>query len=285
MPVAASALVTYALCPTCTGGGTAATPVNLNDLLDVTLTAPLGPGMALVWNPLTNQWINRRIIMDDLGDADTTTTPPVAGQTLIWNGVDNWIPGPAGGCAAQEIGGVGGVLLAGDGIGIPNPVATGWTLQANGLLAIAATAPATAPAIFEVRLEPAGTVLSTGTIAVGANAATFTANALTALADGQWLEVAVISSDGVAAELTVIAELCGPGGSSAAATLPALSYVHTQAVASTTWTIVHNLTFVPNVQIEDLTGADVVPDNVAYTSATTMTISFVAPQAGTARLS
>lgn len=78
------------------------------------------------------------------------------------------------------------------------------------------------------------------------------------------------------------------GGSTTATTgfvLPALHYVHSQPVASTTWVIPHNLTFVPTAFVEDLAGQDVVPDGIEYTSATTMTIRFLTPQAGVARLS
>lgn len=330
MPVAASALVTYALCPTCTGGGTAATPVNLNDLLDVTLTAPLGPGMALVWNPLTNQWINRRIVMDDLGDADTTTDPPQNGEVLVWDStLLNWVPRPAGGCAMYELGGVGGQLLVNDGLGVPNPVATGWTLQSAGLHAIATTAPVGAPVVFQVRIEPAGTVLTTGTIAAGNNIATFTAFPDTAFNDGEWVEVVVTASNGTAEELTVIGETCGPGGTTAtpsvlvevgegavlpataasgelwrligsanvlfpdglywwdgaawrnsAASTVALSATFTQAAPALTWTFAHGLSFTPGgARFEDLAGNDLMPDNVTIT-ATTVTATFLAAQAG-----
>lgn len=33
-------------------------------------------------------------IMDNLEDADTTTSPPVVGDALVWDGV-NWVPGAA----------------------------------------------------------------------------------------------------------------------------------------------------------------------------------------------
>ena len=33
--------------------------------------------------------------INELADVDTVTTPPTNGQTLIWNGVDNWVPGTA----------------------------------------------------------------------------------------------------------------------------------------------------------------------------------------------
>lgn len=36
---------------------------------------------------------NFPISIDAHSDVDTTTTPPTNGQALVWNGVDNWVPG------------------------------------------------------------------------------------------------------------------------------------------------------------------------------------------------
>lgn len=65
-----------------------------------------------------------------------------------------------------------------------------------------------------------------------------------------------------------------------------LSYTHTQTVAATTWTITHNLGYNPaGIVISDQAGSEVTPDNIDYPNTSTVVVSFLAPQAGTARLS
>lgn len=287
MPVAASATIPFAVCPTCLGGGTASTVTALNDLTDVTISAPLTAGMALVYTG--TQWVNRNLLMNDLGDADTVTTPPTNGQLLHWDALaSNWVPtDPTGGCFTAELGGVGGNLVLGDGAGVPNPVATDFTLQADSVHAILTTPPVGGSTVVELRLMPAATVISTITFTAGNRVGTASPYAALSLADGQWFESVVTSvAPTPGSELTVMGEVCGlNAGTSSTATLPALSYTHTQAVASTTWTVNHNLTFVPTVFVEDAAGNDVTPDNITYTSASTLTITFLAPQSGTARLS
>jgi hypothetical protein len=68
----------------------------------------------------------------------------------------------------------------------------------------------------------------------------------------------------------------GPSGQSGA------SYTHTQASASATWTVAHNLGVKPSVQIYDTDDALVLAD-VAHLNVNTLTISFATPVAGTAR--
>jgi hypothetical protein len=197
---------------------------SLNDLTDVTLTAPLTLGSALVWNG--TQWVNRRLIMDDLGDADTTTTVPTDGQVLTWDsGTSQWRPetASAGGCQLFEMGGASAVggLAIGDGTGTPGPVATGWILQADSLHATATTPPTGSALTFDVRLFPANSLIASGTVAAGATQATFTTFANVTFADGQWVEVRVtgVGSTTAGNDLTVTGELCGPGVSSATPTI------------------------------------------------------------------
>lgn len=62
------------------------------------------------------------------------------------------------------------------------------------------------------------------------------------------------------------------------------SYVFTQPTSSTTWVIIHNLGFVPNVFTEDENGNDIV-GVVAVINNNQITITFNSPVAGTAYLS
>lgn len=66
----------------------------------------------------------------------------------------------------------------------------------------------------------------------------------------------------------------GPAGS---------SYEHTQAVVSSVWTVPHNLGYRPGVTVLTTGGLEVIAD-VLHLSADTLTITFLAPLAGTARL-
>ena len=323
---------------------------SLNDLADVTLTGPIVAGTVLRYNGV--QWVNAALNMNDLGDADTATTAPNTGETLIWDGT-NWVPGPAGAsnnrvflsdaavgpatagaptvaeitaaaganrdtilyytgtnlatdpvtyayhidaagavtqldspasasnptvflsdaavapatagaptiaeitaaagtnrdvflhytgtnvgtdpvthsyyidptgtvtlveepntatCGLREFGGVGGTLAVGVGAGVPNPMQVGYTLAADRIAAIEATPPTGGSDVFEVRLMPGSTVITTGTVAAGQNAATFTPFADVTFTAGQWIEVVVTAvAPTPGAELTVVGELCGPG--------------------------------------------------------------------------
>ena len=62
-----------------------------------------------------------------------------------------------------------------------------------------------------------------------------------------------------------------------------LNYVHDQPVASTTWTIIHNLNKKPSVRIEDLLKNDIMGE-IDYTDNNTVTIQFAIPVAGSAYL-
>lgn len=76
----------------------------------------------------------------------------------------------------------------------------------------------------------------------------------------------------------------GPAGPSGEGVVAGF-YAHVQSMPSAVWTITHNLGFRPaGVTVVDSGGTNVEGD-IVYTSANTMTISFVAAFGGTAYLS
>lgn len=62
------------------------------------------------------------------------------------------------------------------------------------------------------------------------------------------------------------------------------TYVHTQGVASTTWTINHNLEYYPSIEVVDSAGT-VVIGNYTYVNVNTIIATFASPFAGKAYLS
>lgn len=70
----------------------------------------------------------------------------------------------------------------------------------------------------------------------------------------------------------------GPSGGGSSA------YVHTQGSSSATWTISHNLGYLPDVAVFTVGGVEVVA-SVVHTSVNVTVVSFAAPMAGSARLS
>jgi hypothetical protein len=79
----------------------------------------------------------------------------------------------------------------------------------------------------------------------------------------------------------------GPGGVSGlqSSEIAALvSYRHTQNTPATTWTIVHNLNFYPNVTVFN-TANDQVEGSIVHTNETTLVITFSSTTAGKAHLS
>ena len=204
MPLAAYAPIPYANCPDCLGGGTSTggmTVAALNDLTDVMAGAPL-PGQTIVWDPTANGGAGGYVLgfptpgphpINDHSDVDTATNPPTDGQVLTWNTAEGeWEPAAsAATCALHEIGGNAGPLGIGNGAGVANPVQTGYTLTADRIVATVTTAPAGGADVFEVRLEPAGTVITTGTVADGTMQATFTPFLDVILTDGEWIETVV----------------------------------------------------------------------------------------------
>lgn len=63
-----------------------------------------------------------------------------------------------------------------------------------------------------------------------------------------------------------------------------VSYIHTQGVASSSWTITHNLGFHPNVTVVDSAG-NIVEGELSYTNTASLTATFSTPFSGTAYLS
>ena len=63
-----------------------------------------------------------------------------------------------------------------------------------------------------------------------------------------------------------------------------LSYVHTQSVASNTWTITHGLQFIPSITVVDSAGT-VVEGSYNYPDANTVVASFSGAFSGKAYLS
>lgn len=76
----------------------------------------------------------------------------------------------------------------------------------------------------------------------------------------------------------------GDTGATGPAGVSGGQYTHTQYTPSATWTIVHNLTFNPNVTVVDSAGT-VVEGSFAYPDTSTVIITFSASFAGYAYLS
>ena len=88
----------------------------------------------------------------------------------------------------------------------------------------------------------------------------------------------------VIADTTIVRAISTSGGVTPAQIPSLVAYQHTQAGASATWTIEHNLSFMPNVTVVD-SGGNLVEANVTYTSVTALTLSFSAAISGVAYLS
>jgi hypothetical protein len=67
-------------------------------------------------------------------------------------------------------------------------------------------------------------------------------------------------------------------------TTPRVSHAHTQGVASNSWAITHNLSFYPNVTVQDSAG-NIVEGEITYTNANSLTVSFSSAFSGKAYLS
>ena len=63
-----------------------------------------------------------------------------------------------------------------------------------------------------------------------------------------------------------------------------VAYRHTQAVASSTWLITHNLGFYPNIVVQD-SGGSIVEGEITYTNSNSLTATFSVSFSGTAYLS
>ncbi len=71
--------------------------------VDTTTTPPVN-GQGLIWD--TNEWVPGNLTAGPIGnltDVDTTTVAPTNGQSLVWNGTDSeWQPGNAGGVSSID---------------------------------------------------------------------------------------------------------------------------------------------------------------------------------------
>lgn len=76
----------------------------------------------------------------------------------------------------------------------------------------------------------------------------------------------------------------GPQGPEGSFNPEDVSYVHTQATAESTWTIVHGLQFIPNITVVDSAGT-VVEGDYSYPNENTVVTTFLGAFAGKAYLS
>lgn len=76
----------------------------------------------------------------------------------------------------------------------------------------------------------------------------------------------------------------GPQGPSGAFNPENVSFVHTQSVSASTWTIVHGLQFIPNMTVVDSAGT-VVEGDYSYPDENTIVATFVGGFTGKAYLS
>jgi hypothetical protein len=90
--------------------------------------------------------------------------------------------------------------------------------------------------------------------------------------------VAISEPARASVEVSTGGSLPGPPGP------PGGTYRHVQTIPATTWTIVHNLGFRPNVTVVDTAGEQV-EGEVDYVSETTVVVTFTAAFAGDAYLS
>ena len=63
---------------------------DVGDLANVSTTA-FSDGEVLAWNSAGPFFTNRLLVTDDLDDVDSTTTPPVAKDALLWDGVSQFV--------------------------------------------------------------------------------------------------------------------------------------------------------------------------------------------------
>jgi len=76
----------------------------------------------------------------------------------------------------------------------------------------------------------------------------------------------------------------GPQGPAGSIDVSDMSHIHLQSVPSNQWTIVHNLSFYPNITVVDSSG-NVVEGSCSYQDANTIIITFSGGFSGKAYLS
>ena len=81
-----------------------------------------------------------------------------------------------------------------------------------------------------------------------------------------------------------VATVASTGGVSPSQIPDLVSFQHTQSAAASTWTIEHNLGFMPSVTVVD-SGGNLVEANVTYTSTALLSVTFSSALSGIAYLS
>lgn len=111
-------------------------------------------GTALVFNQAASTWQVRRLNLTDVGDVDLDTTPPTAGQALVFDdGTGKWIPGSVGAASltgsyidsALEVSGPGILGRWNGGAGPAEEIALGSGLSFVGNELTASGGPSLAP--------------------------------------------------------------------------------------------------------------------------------------------
>lgn len=78
------------------------TGVSEDAALGETVTIAGGTGIATVVSATNTVTVNLSSVIDNLTDVDTTSTAPVSGDALIWDGA-NWVPGEAANHATNDL--------------------------------------------------------------------------------------------------------------------------------------------------------------------------------------
>jgi hypothetical protein len=137
--------------------------------------------------------------LDDLGDVDTSTAPPAAGDGLRWTG-SLWVPAPRGldvGVFVPDRPAAGTLLLK-------LVVVRGFTLPA-GLTGSRGHAGTAATAEADLELRHNGSAVGTARFAAGSSVASFILASPLGLAEGDRLElIAPSPQDATLADLTVM---------------------------------------------------------------------------------
>jgi len=95
----------------------------------------------------------------------------------------------------------------------------------------------------------------------------------------------IVATDANTLTVTFASSRTGTAVISAAAAVATAGFLHTQAVAATSWTVIHGLNDSnPIVQVYDASGNVILPDSIVINSATQLTIGFLIAQDGKARV-
>jgi len=132
---------------------------------------------------------------------------------------------------------------------------------------------------------PEGIQGAQGTQGIQGEAATIAVGTVTTSAPGSSASVTNVgTSENALFNFVLPRGEQGPQGTPGEVQFSDLSYVHTQSIPSTTWTINHGLQFVPNITVVDSAGT-VVEGSYDYPNANTVVLSFSGSFSGKAYLS